>query len=526
MPLNTHYPSPLARRGGECGPKRPFDAAGEMPVTASNSCAPSRVVARAVPGWRLRTLLAGAWCAVATLAPAPAGAADGPVPPDEDRDLAREMLRELVGINTTHAFGSTRAAETIRTWLLRANFDERDVVLVTPPGKPTKGNVVVRYRGRGRDRPVLLLGHLDVVEARRDDWTYDPFTLTEQDGWYYGRGTVDMKNEVAALAATLVRLKRERFVPDRDVIVAFTADEEPGGDANGPEFLLQNHRALVDAAIALNLDGGGGARIDGQRRWFQIGTSEKTYVTYTFETTSPGGHGSLPDADNAIYRLGAALARVEALRFPVRMTATTRASFAAFAEVAPGPDSADMRAIAQDPANVEAADRLSRTPRHNAQLRTTCVATLINGGHAENALPQRARATVQCRMLPGDTGESVQSALVQAVNDPRVTVTMDAPPIVSPESPPTERVLSTVRSVATSMWPGVPLVPTMAAYFTDDRQTRSAGIPSYDVSGVWMDPSENRAHGRDERIPIRAFDESVEYTYRLVKAFAAKGSGP
>jgi acetylornithine deacetylase/succinyl-diaminopimelate desuccinylase-like protein len=457
-------------------------------------------------------------------APALVVAADGPVPPPDDVDLAREMLRQLVAIDTTHAKGSTRAAETVRAWLLRAGFDERDLVLVAPADKPTTGNLVIRYRGTGKDRPVLFLGHLDVVDARREDWSVDPFVLTERDGWYYGRGTVDMKNGVAALAATLVRLKRERFVPERDLIVAFTADEEAGGDANGPAFLLKDRRELVDASVVVNLDGGGGATIDGQRRYFEIGTSEKTYVTYTFETTSPGGHGSLPGPDNAIYRLGAALAKVEAYRFPVRLTATTRAAFAAFADLEPGPDSADMRAVAKEPMDAAAAERLSRTVRYNAQLRTTCVATLISGGHAENALPQRAKATVQCRMLPGDSAENVQAALIAAVADPQVSIRMDAPPIVSPESPPTKTVLATMKKVVDSMWPGAPLVPTMATGFSDDRQTRNAGMPSYDLSGLWMDPSENRAHGRDERIPVRAFDESVEYTYRLVKAVAAKGS--
>jgi acetylornithine deacetylase/succinyl-diaminopimelate desuccinylase-like protein len=471
-------------------------------------------------GLRAALLLAVASSTV--VVSAPAFAADGPLPPAEDLDLARDMFRQLVGINTTHAHGSTQAAETIRGWLLRAGFDERDVVLVAPADKPTKGNLVVRYRGTGRDRPVLFLAHLDVVEALPQDWTYDPFVLTERDGWFYGRGATDMKSGVAALAETLVRLKRERFVPERDVIVAFTADEEAGGDANGPAFLLKEHRQLVDAAVVLNLDGGGGAIVDGQRRYFELGTAEKTYVTYTFETTSPGGHGSLPGPDNAIYRLGAALAKVEALKFPVTLTATTRASFAAMADLEPGPDSADMRAVAKVPMDANAAERLSATVRYNAQLRTTCVATLVNGGHAENALPQRAKATVQCRMLPGDSAENVRATLVGAVNDPRVAITMDAPPIVSPESAPTPKVLASLRRVVDSMWPGVPIVPTMATGFSDDRQTRSAGMPSYDVSGIWMDPSENRAHGRDERVPVRAFDESVEYVFRLVKGAAGR----
>jgi acetylornithine deacetylase/succinyl-diaminopimelate desuccinylase-like protein len=253
-----------------------------------------------------------------------------------------------------------------------------------------------------------------------------------------------------------------------------------------------------------------------------MGTSEKTYVTYTIETTSPGGHGSLPGPDNAIYRLAAGLGRVSAYKFPVILTATTRASLAALADLDPSAQSADMRAVAKNPPDLAAAERLSETVRLNAQLRTTCVATLISGGHAENALPQRARATIQCRMMPGDTAEHVQVALTEALADASIKVTLDAPPIVRPESQPTQQIMRKAATVVHSMWPGVPIVPTMATGFSDGRQTRNAGIPTYDLGGVWADVEENRAHGRDERVGVREFDESVEYTYRLVKAMSAK----
>jgi acetylornithine deacetylase/succinyl-diaminopimelate desuccinylase-like protein len=281
---------------------------------------------------------------------------------------------------------------------------------------------------------------------------------------------------------------------------------------------LKEHRDLIEASIAINLDGGGGDLIGGKRAYFEIGTSEKTYVTYTLETTSPGGHGSLPGPDNAIYHLAHGLLKLEAYRFPVMLTDTTRASFKSFATLEPGPDSADMLAVAQNPPDAAAAERLSRTVRYNAQLRTTCVATLISGGHAENALPQRAKATLQCRMMPGDSADEVQRRIVDILADGAIRVAMDAPPIVSPESPPTPAILGKIGAVAHTLWPGVPLVPTMATGFSDDRQTRNAGIPSYDVSGVWMDVEENRAHGRDERVGVTAFDESVEFTYRLIKA--------
>jgi acetylornithine deacetylase/succinyl-diaminopimelate desuccinylase-like protein len=454
----------------------------------------------------------------ATMSVSAAGAP--PASPPADQQLARDMLKGLVEINTTHAHGSTAAAKAIQGWLLSAGFAAADVVFVAPADHPTKGNLVVRYRGKRSSEPVLFLGHLDVVEARPEDWSVDPFKLTEKEAWFYGRGTIDMKDGDAALAESLIRLKREKFVPERDMIVAFTADEEAGGDANGPAFLLKEHRDLINAALVINLDGAGGSSKNGERQFFQVGTSEKTYVTFTLETTSPGGHGSLPGPDNAIYRLAAGLGRLETFRFPVMLTATTRESFAQLAALETGSTASDMRAVAAIPPDLAAAERLSQNVRLNAQLRTTCVATLISGGHAENALPQRARATVQCRMLPGDSADNVQNLLVGTLADPAIRVTLDAPPIVSPESPPTPQLMKKVALLAHSMWPNVPIIPTMATGFSDDRQTRNAGMASYDLSGVWQDVDENRAHGRDERIGIQAFDESVEFTYRLLKAFS------
>ena len=443
------------------------------------------------------------------------------VPPPADQELARDMLKTLVEINTTHENGSTAAATAIQGWLSSAGFAAGDVVFVAPPDHPTKGNIVVRYRGKHAGNAVLFLGHLDVVEAKPEDWSVDPFKLTEQDGWFYGRGTIDMKDGDAALVESLIRLKREKFVPDHDVIVAFTADEEAGGDANGPAFLLKEHRDLIDAALVVNLDGGGGNTKNGQRLFFEVGTSEKTYVTFTVETTSPGGHGSLPGPDNAIYRLAAGLVRLQAFKFPVTLTATTRTSFDKLAALESGSVAADMHAVAQSPPDLEAAERLSQNVRLNAELRTTCVATLISGGHAENALPQRAKATIQCRMLPRDSAANVQQLLVGALADPAIHIALDAPPIVSPESPPTAQIMKKATLLAHSMWPDVPVIPTMATGFSDDRQTRGAGMVSYDISGVWEDVDENRAHGKDERVGVRAYDESVEFTYRLIKVMSS-----
>jgi acetylornithine deacetylase/succinyl-diaminopimelate desuccinylase-like protein len=459
----------------------------------------------------------GLWAALALFASAAWSATPGPLPPEDDKELGRAIFKELVEIRTTHDVGTTLAARAIEQHLLKAGFPAEDVVFIAPADHPDKGNVVVRYRGKGRGPAVLFLGHLDVVEAKAEDWSVEPFKLTEKDGWFYGRGTLDMKDGDAALLEALIRLKRERFKPERDIIAAFTADEEAGGDANGPAFLLKEHRSLIDAGLVVNLDGGGGDYKNGERRFFELGTSEKTYVTFTLETTGPGGHGSLPGPDNPIYRLADGLGRLEKYHFPVMTTATTRAGFAKLADLEPGPLSADMRAVAQNPPDPAAADRLSEVVRFNAELRTTCVATLISGGHAENALPQRARATIQCRMMPGDSAENVQKTLVTTLSDPNVTVTLDAPPIVSPESEPTAQITKKVESVVHSMWPHVPVVPVMATGFSDDRQTRNAGMPSYDLSGVWIESEENRAHGRDERVGMREFDESLEYTYRLLE---------
>jgi len=457
-----------------------------------------------------------ALCAAVHVAASP-----GPLPPEPDRVLAREIFKELLEINTTHEHGSTEAAQAIRRRLLASGFGEGDLTFIAPPDRPAKGNLIVRYRGRkGSAKPILFLGHLDVVEAKAADWSMDPFKLTEKDGWLYGRGTIDMKDGDAALVESLIRLKREHFAPARDVIVALTADEEAGGDSNGPQFLLKNHRELIDAGMAINLDGGGGDYKDGERAFFEIGTSEKTYLTFTIEATGPGGHGSLPGKDNPIYRIANGLARLESHAFPVMLTDTTRASFGKLADLDPGPDSADMHAVAKTPPDLAAANRLSANPRFNAQLRTTCVATLISGGHAENALPQRAKATIQCRLIPGDTAQHVQEELTATLADPKISITQDAPPIVSPESPPSAQLLSKIADITHSMWPGVPLLLTMATGFSDDRQTRNAGIPSYDVSGTWHDVNENRAHGRDERIGAREFDESVEFTYRLIKTMS------
>jgi acetylornithine deacetylase/succinyl-diaminopimelate desuccinylase-like protein len=456
----------------------------------------------------------------ATAAPPPASP-PAPLAPAADQAEARALLKELVELNTTHPHGTLIAAQAIKAHLLKAGFADADLQILAPAEHPNSASLVVRYHGKHVGKPALFMGHLDVVEAKREDWTTDPFVLTEQDGYFYGRGSEDMKDGDAVMAQSLMRLKRQGFVPDHDLIVMFTADEEAGGDANGPTWLLKTHRDLIDAATAYNFDGGGGTLTNGKRTYFDLGTSEKIYLTFTLETTGPGGHGSLPGRDNPIYRLTDGLGRLEAYTFPTMTTATTRASFKAFADLTPGPDSADLRAVAADTPDPAAAARLSEGVQMNAELRTTCVATLISGGHAENALPQRARATIQCRLMPYDTSANVQATLVRVLNDPKISVAVDTAAIVSPESEPTPQVLARLAPVIHSMWPGVPIIPTMATGFSDGRQTRNAGIPTYDVGGLWGEAGENRTHGRDERIQVKAFDEDVEYAYRLMKALGS-----
>lgn len=473
---------------------------------------------------RLATILSAAALAATAAGAQAATPFTPPAAPPGDVALAREILKELIETNTTHVHGSTAAAQAIANRLIAAGYDAKDVTVLAPAEHPNSGSVIVRLHGKAKGlKPVLFNGHLDVVEARAEDWTSDPFKLVLKDGYFYGRGTIDMKGSDAAMVETLIRLKREGWRPDRDVIFALTADEEAGGDANGPAWLLKTHRDLIDAALVINLDGGSPDLKDGKPYSFGFDSAEKVYLTFKLETTSPGGHGSLPGPDNAIYRLGDGLGRLEAYRFPVTTNATTRAWFLAQSRLATGSERDDLIAVAKPSPDLAAAERLSAANVYlNAELRTTCVATLISGGHAENALPQRATSTVQCRMMPGDTAENVERQIVAAVNDPKIKVSLDVAPIEAPDSPLTPAVVSKIETLAHQFAPGVPVTPTMATGFSDGRQFRNAGMPTYAVNAIWTEATENRAHGRDERILAASFDQNVEFTYRLVKAFGAK----
>jgi len=449
----------------------------------------------------------------------PALAASQTLPPPAHRELARAILEELVEINTIRDSGATRAATALAKRLSAGGFPAEDVHLVGP--KPHKQNLAVRLRGRGKGEPILFLAHLDVVEARREDWSLDPFTLTERDGYFYGRGTMDIKDEAADLIANLLRLKAEGYVPERDIIVALTDDEE-GGDDNGVSWLLRHRPELIRAAYVINTDAGGGQMEHGRRLRNPVQTSEKIYATYLLEVTGAGGHSSLPPKDNAIYTLARGLDRLSRFSFPVRLNPTTRAFFQQLAAQEKGQVAADLRAASGDRADPTAAARLAAVPMYNSSMRTTCVATMLQAGHAENALPQRAQATIQCRLLPGESPEETRKTLARVLSDTLIRVTLPDQPEIAPASPLSPEVMTAVKRVTASMWPGVVVLPVMDPWSTDGAHLRRAGVPVYGLSGVFYDINDVRAHGKDERIGVQAFYEGVEFMYRLMRDLTSK----
>jgi acetylornithine deacetylase/succinyl-diaminopimelate desuccinylase-like protein len=436
-----------------------------------------------------------------------------------DSDLAHQCLKELVEINTTESAGdNTRAAQAVARRLRAAGFAASDVQVLE--SAPRKGNLVARFRGAGAAKPILLLAHLDVVEARREDWSLDPFTLTEKDGYYYGRGTQDDKGDAALLVANFIRLKRENFRPTRDLILALTADEETG-DANGVDWLLANRRDLIDAEYCINVDAGGGQLRRGKPIHYSVQAAEKGYATYHLRAVNPGGHSSLPVPRNAIYEVAAALARVRAIEFPVLLNPVTRAYFAQAAATETGRNAADMRAVAAATPDLRAARRLSASAYFNALLHTTCVVTEIKGGHAENALPQSAEAVVNCRLLPGDTLDHVTAVLRQAVAATGVEVIPPKHEPANPASPWPPPFAAALASALHSQYPGLPVIGEMETGGTDNKQLRRAGIPAYGTSSFFTDGDDVRAHGRDERIRVQSFYDALEFNYRLFKAVAA-----
>jgi acetylornithine deacetylase/succinyl-diaminopimelate desuccinylase-like protein len=474
---------------------------------------------------RLRLL---ACCLLLSLATLPALAQLDP----QTKQLSRDIFQQLIEINTTDSVGSTTAAaNAMAKRLLDAGFPKQDVVVLGPNDR--KGNLVARIHGTGAGtgaaKPILFIGHLDVVEALRSDWTTDPFKFIEKDGYFYGRGTQDMKESDAVLVTTFIRLKKSGFKPDRDLILALTADEE-GGKSNGVDWLLKNHRDLINAAFVLNSDSGGVDLEHGKPVTFNVEATEKLYGDYQLTATNPGGHSSLPGPDNAIYHIADALTRLQAYTFPFELNPVTRAYFSRMSTLESGQTAADMKAILKNPPSLQAMKHLSLILKYNATMRTTCVATRLSGGHANNALPQTASANVNCRILPSVSREEIRQQLIRLFHDPKVSVryvndageVMDTAPTAK-AVPPTDLkpgVMQPLTKVVAQMWPGIPVVPVMETGASDGKYTSEAGLPTYGINGIAIDISDVRAHGKDERVGIDSYYRGVEFYDRFIKMLA------
>lgn len=430
--------------------------------------------------------------------------------------LGRELLNELITTDTTSEHGSTTvAAERLAKRFLAAGFAPADVQVVGDD--PKRRNLVVRLRGRGEREPILLLAHLDVVEARREDWHVDPFVLTERDGYFYGRGTMDIKGGGAGLVDALLRLHREGFKPKGDYILAFTAGEEDG-ISNGVQWLLAHRPELIRSVYSINVDGGGPEIRNGKPAVLSVETAEKVFLSYTLTVRNAGGHSSLPTPDNAIYRLAKGLDRLSSLQFPLRSNSATRGYYAELASFDTGKNAADMRAVGKNPSDPAALARLAASSTYNnAQLRSTCVPTLLQGGHAENALPQMARATINCRLLPDEDPNRVDLMLKNTVADSGIEISRVAPPQPSPPSPVDPVLFAQIAGAAKSVWGAVPVSPMMSAGASDSVFLRAAGMPSYVFNGLPYDVDDDRSHGQDERILVKSYYQSLEFNYRLLK---------
>jgi acetylornithine deacetylase/succinyl-diaminopimelate desuccinylase-like protein len=434
----------------------------------------------------------------------------------------RAIYQELVEINTTDSVGDTaKAAEAMAARLKAGGIPGADVQVFATA--PRKGNVVARLRGTGARKPILLLAHLDVVEAKPEDWNFDPFKLGEANDTFGGRGVIDDKAMAAIFVANLIEYVKEGFRLERDIIVALTTDEELSDSPhNGVRFLLEHHRDLIDAEFAIN-EGGGAALRNGQPFRVGLQLAEKVYQTFVLEVTDPGGHSASGRRDNAIYRLAAALQRLSQFDFPPRLNVVTRGYFERLAKVEAGVTAEAITALLAGSTDPNVLAPLTNRPDYNAQMRTTCVPTLLEAGHAENALPQSARATVNCRILPAEPVADVEATLKRVINDEHVTLTPKGVAVLSSPSSINPEVLQTVARLTAEMWPGVTLNTTMSAGYTDNRWLRNAGIPAYGASGLFSDPGRNGVHGRNEHVGVKELYDSKEFLYRLVKQLAAPG---
>jgi acetylornithine deacetylase/succinyl-diaminopimelate desuccinylase-like protein len=438
--------------------------------------------------------------------------------PDAEKHLAHDIYKQFIEIQSGFTTGATTpVAEAAAARLKAAGFPDSDMFV--GGAIPKKGNLVVRYHGSGARKPILLLAHTDVVEAKREDWTMEPFQLIEKDGFFYGRGTGDDKAQAAVWIANLIRYKQEGFKPDRDIIVALTADEEGGGPYSGIQWLLKNHRELIDSEYALN-EGGWGESLDGKKISNDVQVSEKYVINFRFEVHNKGGHSSLPVPDNAIYRLAVALEHLSNFGFPLKTNEVTAAYFQQMAKIEGGPHKEDLAQAAAG--SQEAMSRLAAaSPAWNATLRTTCVATQLEGGHAVNALPQLAAATVNCRVLPEDSVDYVQSTLQKVVGDDQVSIKILGDTSAGPASPMRPDLLGAINQATEKIWPGVPTVPIMVMGATDGKYLRITGIPTYGVQGFFFDRNDIRFHGRDERMSVESFYEGQAFLYDLVKILSS-----
>jgi len=460
------------------------------------------------------------FCLAALLASTTAAAA----PPADDEAAFRATYKELVETNTTLSAGScTLAAERMAARLRAAGFPASDLHLIVAPDHTKEGNLVAVLPGRDpASKAILLLAHIDVVEANRADWERDPFTLVEENGYFFARGSSDDKAQAAVWVDTLARMKREGYRPKRTIKMALTCGEETAGAFNGAEYLAANHRDLIDAEFGLNEGAGGLLDKSGKPIILNIQAGEKFPQNYRFEVTNPGGHSARPVKENAIYRLSDALIKLRAYDFPIEANAATRGYFSAMAKLTEGPAGQAMAAFAANPSDMAAAQTIAAAnPSWNGILHTTCVATMLEGGHATNALPQRARANVNCRIFPGTSVEEVRQALERVVGDDKVKITtLETRSKVSAPPPLTDRVVGPARQVAAEMWPGVPLVPVMSAGATDASFMTPVGIPTYGLSGFFSDAEGSHAHGLNERMGVKSLLDGRRYLYRLVKLYA------
>ncbi len=451
----------------------------------------------------------------------------------DTRALARDIFKQLIEINTADSVGSvTAASEAMAQRFRDAGFPDSDIQLLG--ATVLTKNLVVRLHGTGKRKPVLLIGHLDVVEARREDWTTDPFQFVDEDGYYYGRGTQDMKDGDAIMVATLIRMKKDGYKPDRDIILALTAGEESGLN-NGIAWLGKNRRDLIDAEFVLNSDGAGALSENGKVVYVRVGASEKVYADFQLTVTSPGGHSSLPVPDNAIYRLSAGLERLAQYEFPFELNDVTRAYYERNVALATAARAADIQAMLKTPPDMQAVARLSQDRMDHALTHTTCVATRLEGGHANNALPQLARANVNCRILPGHTAEETRLKIIEVLADRAIGVkyvgeggeifdTAESKHgMQRPELRPD--VVKAIEKVAGQMWPGVPVIPSMATGASDAVYASQVGLVTYETNGVAVDRGDQRAHGKDERLRVEAFDRGVDFYYPFLKAVIAYRGG-